>query len=870
MARASRIGSTLVSATLAAFMLVGCTQQGSLSSDVASCRDIDLQFKQIETLNSTLRFAEAEAEALLLSRTYGEDGSIPNRCINAPSKATVLMSHAKSLSGSERVLSYKFLRSSIESAISDELNYTDLERQDIDRQKLKVLDQFAALNRRTSNNAGLVDEIEDFRIEAGGVGSAARFGFVSSVFGDDRTSREREINDARVSYALVSALLRNRSNRSQNVDRARRELDFARENLRSSKLLSSTMAPFFDLKEAELEIGKNNFVKAESLSSNAIDELLDFLQGTPVIARAYRTLGHARLGQEKYNEAVAAYDQAFEIYALSPVTVQFESVWPLLEAAISRSKQIRSDSSLNNTIFEAVQVLRSTETTTAIARAAAKFSDEGGAESELVQDWKRAASQLAGLRSRVLPARLREDVFATASQREALEQELIDASQRYKDAAERLRTDAPTYNRILSTPATLADIQETLSEDEMLVQFVEGRQRGVMLFVSSNGFEAHVVPLSAKVLRNYAQQILATMNPSSDTFLSEQIVDLGHQLYNDLLAPFETTLSSRKKLVFSLSGNLSRLPMQLLVTRDANLAPNANRVPADVAWLAQDYLISYVPAPRNILDLRKTASASRASRSILAMGDFRSNATPEQLLKRNSLGSDVCGDLASQYAALRQFSPDGGAVAELKDAVASFGAQSGATSVTGAQFTDAWLQQASDDDSLLDYRVLHFSTHGVPGDSDCFRDPFLSLTSGDVSADGKEYDGLLTTSEIRSLNLDAQLVTLSACDTSVGGIVENASGLRDRLQTKEALGGFARAFFEAGTRAVMISHWQAPESQTAELMKTFYEEAVAKTSKKTLSEALAVAQRELAEEWTHPFYWAHFVVVGDGRQSLSP
>jgi CHAT domain-containing protein len=139
-------------------------------------------------------------------------------------------------------------------------------------------------------------------------------------------------------------------------------------------------------------------------------------------------------------------------------------------------------------------------------------------------------------------------------------------------------------------------------------------------------------------------------------------------------------------------------------------------------------------------------------------------------------------------------------------------------------------------------------------------EPALMLTPPDVATDGN--DGLLTASEVTKLKLDADWVVLSACNTASGGEREDA----------EALSGLARAFFYAGARALLVSHWYVDSDAAVRLTTKAF---AALEADPGIGRAEAMRQAALAvmgdqsrpADWTtaaHPAVWAPFVVVGEG------
>jgi CHAT domain-containing protein len=148
------------------------------------------------------------------------------------------------------------------------------------------------------------------------------------------------------------------------------------------------------------------------------------------------------------------------------------------------------------------------------------------------------------------------------------------------------------------------------------------------------------------------------------------------------------------------------------------------------------------------------------------------------------------------------------------------------------------------------YRVIQFATHGlVAGDLSGLAEPALVLTPPPVPAEAD--DGLLTASEIAVLKLDAEWVVLSACNTAAGA-----------GEGAEALSGLARAFFYAGARALLVSHWAVYSEAAVELTtRTF--ETVAANPKIGRGEAFRQSMLKLIESGQPPSYWAPFVIVGE-------
>jgi CHAT domain-containing protein len=150
---------------------------------------------------------------------------------------------------------------------------------------------------------------------------------------------------------------------------------------------------------------------------------------------------------------------------------------------------------------------------------------------------------------------------------------------------------------------------------------------------------------------------------------------------------------------------------------------------------------------------------------------------------------------------------------------------------------------------LADFRVVHFATHGVINE----RYPELSgMILSLVDAQGERQDGFLRLHDIYNLELNADLVVLSACETGRGREVQG-----------EGLIGLTRGFLYAGAAQVLVSLWKVNDEATAELMRLLYKGMLAGG----LAPAAALRQAQLAMQkqrrWHSPYYWAGFVLHGD-------
>ena len=166
----------------------------------------------------------------------------------------------------------------------------------------------------------------------------------------------------------------------------------------------------------------------------------------------------------------------------------------------------------------------------------------------------------------------------------------------------------------------------------------------------------------------------------------------------------------------------------------------------------------------------------------------------------------------------------------------------------GSQATEA----AFESEPLADFRIVHLAVHG-------FADSRFPERSGLVlGIDRTPRDnGLLQIPEIMRLHFNADLVTLSACDTGVG-----------KVEGEEGITNLAEAFLVSGAKAVVASLWSADDTFTSDLMKRFYTHLAQGEDKAT---ALRAAKLDLLAKYgtqVSPYYWGAFVLIGDGGSPI--
>jgi CHAT domain-containing protein len=463
-------------------------------------------------------------------------------------------------------------------------------------------------------------------------------------------------------------------------------------------------------------------------------------------------------------------------------------------------------------------------------------------------------------------ARLSAIAKPTAQDRQGI---IDDRAQLAALAAQQTETQAklsafPRYRAISTRALTLADLRAVLKPGEAYWKLTAVDSSLYALLVTPDQAIAWKVPLTVAALSDKVTALRQTIAVTEAGKLVTYPFDvaLARQLYVDLSGPAAGLLPKIGHLIFEPDGAMQQLPITLLVTEqsgvDRYLARIADKSKDEfdmtgVAWLGATDDVSTAVAARAFRDIRQTG-ASRASRSYIGFGENAPVPPFIQLTAARPLAGPDCSWPFSAWS--HPISPR-----ELQIASQAIGAGQ-STLVTGAAFTDSDVTSRQD---LANYRIIHFATHGLvtAPRAQCPARPALLTSYG-----SRASDGLLDFREIYDLQLDADLVVLSACDTAGSASVAATREAGVTSGGGNALDGLVRAFVGAGARSVIASHWPAPDDyQATERLITAMFTAPRGTP---ISEALRQGQRRLMADpnTSHPYYWAGFSVVGDGAQPV--
>jgi CHAT domain-containing protein len=438
--------------------------------------------------------------------------------------------------------------------------------------------------------------------------------------------------------------------------------------------------------------------------------------------------------------------------------------------------------------------------------------------------------------------------------------------------ADDIRRRFPGYAEVTDpAPATVEEARAALRSGEALVALYVGAERSYVWALRQQGPLAFAeIPLTTERVATTVGRLRRGLVPTPDSLSAPPPFDAegAHALYAAVLGPVESGWQGATTLVIVSHGPLAQLPFELLLTEHASVgAPQEPRFAEfrGLPWLVRRAAVAYVPTVASLRILRALPPAAAGRRSFIGFGDPYFSAEQAASADREAtrpptleLGRRTAPPAATAQLADLPRLPE--TADEIRALAETLVADLGRDVYLGRRANERAVSQAE----LATYRVVAFATHGlVPGALDALTEPALALTAPAVA--GVEGDGLLTMGEILGLRLDADWVVLSACDTA------SASGAG-----AEAVSGLGRAFFYAGTRAVLVSHWPV-ETTSARALTTALFQRQGSEPELGRAQALRAAMLALLDEgvyidsrtgrpvfsYAHPMFWAPFVVVGD-------
>ncbi|MBD3225000.1 MAG: CHAT domain-containing protein [Caldithrix sp.] len=404
------------------------------------------------------------------------------------------------------------------------------------------------------------------------------------------------------------------------------------------------------------------------------------------------------------------------------------------------------------------------------------------------------------------------------------------------------------YQLTSAEPLSVQDIrQNILTSEQLIVEYVVGDNHISVFAISSDTLIYHDLAFSRKQLAD----MLTVASPifqldksetglKNNTILNADMANFSIEpffdLYRVLLHPLESQLQNASEIMIIPDDLLFYFPFEAMVVDTSNVS---NRYDFNHAtYLIERLSVSYAPSA-SVLN-PEFYQTLNARKDLLAFGnpDFKSNTDNHETTEPDSSSHQIASLIRDNLIALPNAEDE---VQSISKAVN----RTSAEIYTGDQATEERFKAKASQ-----FKVVHLATHFLMND----RDPLYSrivLANGPQS----DEDGILQPYEIFHLELNTELVVLSACNTALG-----------KLSKGEGLLGLARAFQYAGTPSLLVSLWNVDDRATSLIVKRFY--AYLQNGKRK-NEALRMAKLDYLKsadaDHHDPFYWAPFILVGSNQ-----
>lgn len=369
--------------------------------------------------------------------------------------------------------------------------------------------------------------------------------------------------------------------------------------------------------------------------------------------------------------------------------------------------------------------------------------------------------------------------------------------------------------------------EEVIDEKTALVEFLLGEKKSFAIYVTRKTAGLHELPGRPAIEDSVKAYLRLISFPASDSLIGKSAaLRLGNELAGFLN---EVKREGVENLLVIPDGILHHLPFETLAVR-RNEHDN---------YLVEDFNIYYAPSASALALIENSPREKEWAKKLLAFGAPDYSQIDSGRPVKNSSMTDVWREVYSQEGF--HFSPLPFSKVEVRKIAENFEKER-VDILTGTEANEHKLKNLP----LRDYQILHFACHSLLDEKNPIRSALMISPSVE-----KGEDGFFQAREIYGIDITADLVVLSACQSGDG-----------TLEQGEGLMGLPRLFFYGGARSVLSTLWFIGDKTTATFMQEFYRNLTRGESK---SSALRLAKLSMMKspEYSHPFYWAGYILSGD-------
>jgi CHAT domain-containing protein/Flp pilus assembly protein TadD len=367
---------------------------------------------------------------------------------------------------------------------------------------------------------------------------------------------------------------------------------------------------------------------------------------------------------------------------------------------------------------------------------------------------------------------------------------LTQVQSEYAEIMQKLKLNNPAYSEMVSAePVSLKDIQSRIDPESAALEYWVSDKELIIWMITQSRILSKTIGITSGQLASLVERTRQYIQINSKEEMNPRL----RELYSKLIEPFEKELAPFSNLIIIPNQSLHFLPFQALLNKKGE-------------YLVQKQSLVYAPSASLFIVCNDRIVKAGSKFMGMALSDVMVGSNP---------------GLPGTEAELKKILP------LFPDNISRIGTES----------TESFAKK-----NASNYNFLHFATHG----SNNLKQPLYSYL---LFPPADDEDGRLSVYEVFEMDLNARLVTLSACETGLGNITRG-----------DELTGLSRAFLFAGSSTVVVSLWPVADYPTAMLMANFY----SYLKDNSMQEALAMAQRDVIKQYPEPSYWAPFVLIGNG------
>lgn len=373
------------------------------------------------------------------------------------------------------------------------------------------------------------------------------------------------------------------------------------------------------------------------------------------------------------------------------------------------------------------------------------------------------------------------------------------------------------------TPTTIATLQNNLSDKTLVIELFLTESHTNLFLITKDKAELINFKLDKIDSRNSIINLLKAIQEND----YKNFCDHSYKIYQKILQPVESQINKANRLIFIPDDEYNYIPFEVLLTQKPTQPDGDFR---KLEYLIRSKSISYNYSAGFLIQGQKTEQHQTPTKGCMAISPVFTDST---YLKADKY--------ASNRKAIEKLSPLPGAQKEINILKSIFAGDA----YNNKDATEENFKNKSDQ-----YSLIHIATHSIMNNTNPLNSKLVFSQPDKISADN---DGILHAYELYGMELNAQLITLSACNSGIGTIEEG-----------EGVLSLARAFAFAGTPNIVMSLWALSDYTTAQIIETFYQKLNTNTPK---DEAMQEAKLRFLESATRvtsaPAYWAGLVIIGN-------